>query len=138
MRAAYLYGQEDLRLQETTQSPLEPGGLRLRVVACGLCGSDARMYFSGPSPRYINPVILGHEFCGEIVEVGAGVSNFETGDLVAVAPLIPCLSCPACLRGMDNICQNGLVIGCNYHGAMADFFDLPAQMVRSGGAMNSS
>ena len=73
MKAAFLYAQEDLRIEETGIPPIEPHGVLLKILTCGICGSDARMFFTGPTPRYINPVILGHELVGEIVEVGPQV-----------------------------------------------------------------
>jgi L-iditol 2-dehydrogenase len=135
VKAAFLYGKEDLRIRESSSLPVETYGLRLRVLACGICGSDARMYFTGPTSRYIHPVILGHEFTGEVIQTGVNVQDYEIGDLVAVAPLIPCMRCPACERGMDNLCQHGRVIGCNHHGGLSETFDVPGQMVLAGGAV---
>jgi L-iditol 2-dehydrogenase len=133
VRAAFLHGKEDIRLAETEAAPLEPGGLCLRVLTCGICGSDARVYFNGPSSRYLSPVLLGHELSAEIAEVGPGVEGFNVGDLVTVAPVIPCMACGPCLRGEDNLCENGGVLGCTIHGGMAEFLTLPGQMVRTGG-----
>jgi len=135
VKAAFLYGKDDLRLLETSPLPIEAHGLRLRVLACGVCGSDARMYFSGPTPRYMHPVILGHEFTGKVTQIGDAVQDYAVGDLVAVAPLIPCMRCPACGRGDDNLCQAGHVIGCNHHGGLAETFDVPGQMVLAGGVV---
>ena len=118
----------------SSNSPaLEAGGIRIRVALCGVCGSDQRQYFDGPSPRYTLPAVLGHEFAGEIIEVGAEVEEFGVGDRVTVAPVIPCLNCAACRRGADNLCQRGLVIGVNTPGAMAEEFYVPARMVAAGG-----
>jgi L-iditol 2-dehydrogenase len=133
IRSVALYGQHDLRPYDQTSPDLEPGGIRMRVALCGVCGSDQRQYFGGPSPRYILPAVLGHEFAGEITEVGGQVEGFSVGDRVTVAPVIPCLNCDACRRGADNLCQRGLVIGVNTPGAMAEEFYIPARMVAAGG-----
>lgn len=133
MRAALLYGQEDLRVEDVGVKPPKAFGLRIRVLSCGICGSDARMFFTGPTSRYINPVILGHELCGEVVEVGPELSDYAPGDYVTLAPLIPCMRCGACSRGQDNLCERSQVIGCTVHGGMAQYVDVPSRMVLAGG-----
>lgn len=135
MQAALLYGKEDIRMERATLPEMEPQGLLIRVLTCGICGSDSRMFFNGPSARYINPVILGHEICGEVVEVGPELSDYRPGDLVGIAPIIPCMHCHACSHGQDNICATAKVIGCNVHGAMGEYMYIPSQMVQVGGAV---
>jgi L-iditol 2-dehydrogenase len=135
MEAAFLHAKEDLRISEIDLPPVEPHGLLLKVLACGVCGSDARMFFNGPSSRYIVPVILGHELSGEVVEVGPQVEDYIPGDIVALAPTIPCMGCPACSRGLDNLCERAQVIGTTVHGGMAEYIHVPAQMVRVGGVV---
>jgi L-iditol 2-dehydrogenase len=135
MKAAFLYGKEDIRLEELNLPAMESYGLMIRVLTCGICGSDSRMFFTGPTSRYINPVILGHEICGEVVEVGPGLSDYQAGDLVGIAPIIPCMHCHACSHGQDNICATAKVIGCNVHGAMAEYMYIPSQMVQVGGVV---
>lgn len=135
MKAALLYGKEDLRLEQFNLPEMETHGLLIRVLTCGICGSDIRMFFTGPTARYINPVILGHEICGEVVEVGPGITDYQAGDLVGIAPIIPCMHCHACSHGQDNICATAKVIGCNLHGAMAEYMYIPDQMVQVGGVV---
>jgi L-iditol 2-dehydrogenase len=135
MKAAFLYGKQDIRLEEVELPPVETYGLRIKVLTCGICGSDVRMFFTGPTPRYISPVILGHELAGEVVEVGPEVVGYAPGDIVTLAPLIPCKRCPACSRGQDNLCELAQVIGCSIHGAMAEFMTVPSQMVQAGGVV---
>ncbi len=135
MKAAYLYGKTDLRIEEIDLPPVETYGLRIKVLSCGICGSDARMFFTGPTPRYANPVILGHEISGQVVEVGPQVKGYAPGELVTLAPLIPCMRCPACSRGLDNVCQQAQVIGCSVHGGMAEYMTVPSQMVLAGGVV---
>ena len=135
MKAALLYGKEDIRLEQASLPEMESEGLLIRVLTCGICGSDIRMFINGPTARYINPVILGHEICGEVVEVGPGITDYRAGDLVGIAPIIPCMHCHACSHGQDNICATAKVIGCNVHGAMGEFMYIPSQMVQVGGAV---
>lgn len=132
-RAFALYGREDLRPLDAVVPAVEPGGVLLRVNRCGICGSDLRMFYDGPSPRYRLPIVLGHEFAGTVVEVGAKVTEFNKGDVVAVGPLVPCLKCQPCRRGQDNLCEHGSVIGVHVAGGMSDYFNAPEQMVSVGG-----
>ena len=135
MKVAFLYAKKDLRIEEMGLPPVEPRGLLLKILACGVCGSDARMFFTGPTPRYIDPIILGHELCGEIVEVGPQMEGYAPGDVVTLAPIIPCMRCPACSRGQDNLCEQAQVIGCTVHGGMAEYMSIPSQMVLAGGVV---
>lgn len=128
-----LHAKEDLRPLEWEIPQIEPGGVLLRVIACGICGSDLRMFYEGPSPRYNLPIVLGHEFTGTVVQVGANVRGFKPGDVGTVAPLIPCMSCRPCSHGQDNLCETGQVIGTHIAGAMADHFYVPERMVSAGG-----
>ena len=128
-----LHAKEDLRVLEWDAPEVEPGGVLLQVNVCGICGSDLRMFYEGPSPRYTLPIVLGHEFTGTIVQTGSNAKGFKAGDVVAVAPLIPCMSCRPCSRGQDNLCERGLVIGTHIAGGMADHFYVPEQMVSAGG-----
>ena len=135
MKAAFLHGKEDLRIETTETPSVESHGLLLKVLMCGICGSDARMFYTGPTPRYINPVILGHELACEVVETGPKVTDHAVGDMVTVAPIIPCMRCPACTRGQDNLCERAGVIGCTVHGGMAEYLSMPGQMVQAGGVV---
>jgi L-iditol 2-dehydrogenase len=128
-----LYGKEDLRWLEWEPPALEAGGVLLRINDCGICGSDLRMFYEGPSPRYDLPIVLGHEFSGTVAEVGSSVEEFEPGEVVTVAPIIPCMNCRPCSHGQDNLCERGRVIGTHVAGAMAEYFYVPAQMVSVGG-----
>jgi L-iditol 2-dehydrogenase len=133
IQAFALYGKEDLRAFEWDAPALDDSGVLLRVNSCGICGSDLRMFYDGPSPRYRLPVVLGHEFTGTVTEAGPKVKDLQPGDVVAVAPLIPCMNCRPCRHGQDNLCENGLVIGVHVPGGMADHFYVPGQMVNAGG-----
>ena len=108
MRAAIYYGRQDLRLESAPEPMAGPGDVKLRVLYNGICGSDLHEYYDGPittrtTPHPLtgvtNPVILGHELCGEVVELGQGVEDLSRGDLVAVDPLESCGHCTWCLLG---------------------------------------
>ncbi len=132
-KAAFIHGKEDIRLGQLPVPDLEAGGALLKVATCGVCGSDSRMFFTGLTPRYKQPVVLGHEFSGRIIRLGSAVTEFQVGDLVAIAPIIPCMRCEPCLEGLDNLCRHGRVVGCNDDGAMAEYYYVPERMVQVGG-----
>ena len=114
MRAAVYYGREDLRLQEVPEPSASAGEVKLRVLYNGICGSDLHEYYDGPittrtrEPHPLtgikNPVIMGHELSGEVVEVGEGVADLARGDLVAVEPVETCGHCLYCTAGQYNHC----------------------------------
>lgn len=131
MRAAVFYGREDLRLEQVPEPRPGPGDVKLRILFNGICGSDLHEYYDGPittrtTPHPLtgvrNPVILGHEMCGEVVEVGAGVEDLERGTRVAVEPVETCGSCLYCRSGQYNHC--GLLAFHGYNragGGLAEF-----------------
>jgi (R,R)-butanediol dehydrogenase/meso-butanediol dehydrogenase/diacetyl reductase len=114
MRAAVYYGREDVRLIDVPEPSPGPGEVKLRVLYNGICGSDVLEYYEGPLTTRVephpltgvkNPVILGHEMCGEVVELGAGVEDLAIGDRVAVEPFETCGQCLSCTGGQYNHCS---------------------------------
>ena len=83
---------------------LEKDELLIKVVSCGVCGTDRHIY-EGRAPSSI-PIILGHEYSGIIVEKGGLDSRFSIGDKVAIDPNIYCGHCDYCRKGMVNFCEN--------------------------------
>jgi (R,R)-butanediol dehydrogenase/meso-butanediol dehydrogenase/diacetyl reductase len=114
MRAAVFHGREDLRLEEVPEPTPGAGEVKLRVQFNGICGSDLHEYYDGPittratDPHPLtgvkNPVILGHELSGVVVDVGEGIEDLERGDLVAVEPVETCGRCLFCRAGQYNHC----------------------------------
>jgi (R,R)-butanediol dehydrogenase/meso-butanediol dehydrogenase/diacetyl reductase len=107
------YGREDLRLEDVPEPSPGPGDVKLRIFYNGICGSDLHEYYDGPittrlTPHPLtgvkNPVIFGHEMCGEVVEVGPGVEDLERGDRIAVEPVETCGRCLFCQSGHYNHC----------------------------------
>jgi (R,R)-butanediol dehydrogenase / meso-butanediol dehydrogenase / diacetyl reductase len=131
MNAAVYYGREDLRLETVPEPAPGPGEVKLRVKYNGICGSDLHEYYDGPittraTPHPLtgvaNPVILGHELCGEIVALGAGVEDFAVGELVAVEPFETCGHCVYCALGQYNHCPVLALHGYNRAGGgLADY-----------------
>ena len=107
-----------------------PGEVKLRVRYNGICGSDLLEYYDGPvttrsTPHPLtgvhNPVIMGHELCGEVVALGEGVGDLEIGDLVAVEPVETCGHCLYCGLGQYNHCPSLAIQGYNRAGGLAEY-----------------
>ena len=95
----------------------------VRVLAAGICGTD-RHLFKGEFPC-APPVTLGHEFCGEVIATGDGVS-LASGLRIACDPNIACGTCDPCLRGRVNLCIRNVAIGIHRDGGFAEYATLPA------------
>jgi (R,R)-butanediol dehydrogenase/meso-butanediol dehydrogenase/diacetyl reductase len=113
LRAAVFHGREDLRLEDVPEPTPSAGEVKLRVLFNGICGSDLHEYYDGPittrtTPHPLtgiqNPVIMGHELCGQVTELGAGIEDLSIGDLVAVEPVETCGHCLECTSGRYNHC----------------------------------
>ncbi len=118
MKAALWHGARDVRVEEVAEPQIQPGKVIVRVAWCGICGSDLHEYMAGPiflsaKPHPLTgdcaPLIIGHEFSGEVVEVGEGVTRVKPGDRVVVEPVLSCGKCNACKTGRHNLCD---LIGC--------------------------
>lgn len=130
MRAAVLYGIGDIRNEMVDIPNISDDEVLINVKYVGICGSDLpRAMISGLSGNTEYPLILGHEFSGEIVEIGNNVSKFRKGDRVAVAPLVPCGSCEYCREGHYGLCEDYKIIGTRVNGAMAEYVKVPEESV---------
>ena len=98
----------------------------LRVAACGLCGSELEA-FKSHSPRRTPPLVLGHEFCGVVDEVGPSVAGVHVGQKVVSNSLVPCGGCVRCRRGDSHLCAGRQIFGMNRQGAFAEFVNVPAR-----------
>ncbi|WP_135806116.1 2,3-butanediol dehydrogenase [Halorussus marinus] len=123
MRAAVYHGREDVRVEDI-ERPDGPGTdeVRVAVEACGICGSDLHEYAAGPifipdegEPHPVTgetlPIPMGHEFAGEVTEVGDDVSDLSVGDQVAVNPIVYCDECRQCEAGQYHLCESGGFVG---------------------------
>ena len=123
MKAAVLYGNEDLRYDDFPDPEVKAGTVKIRIKATGICGSDIpRVLHNG---AHFYPVVLGHEFAGDVVEIGEGVTKITVGDRVSGAPLLPCLICDDCQRGDYSLCKHYSFIGSREQGSFADYVVIP-------------
>ena len=99
----------------------------LRNQVCGVCGTDVHIYHGEPGSADVNPpVVLGHEYSGEVVEVGEGVTGFAVGDHVTVDPNIYCGHCAYCQNGKKQLCPSMEAIGVTRDGGFAQYSRIPA------------
>ena len=146
MRAAFLHGARDIRLGEQPKPEVGPGEALVRVRAVGICGTDIHYYRDGHvgPTKVVEPLVLGHEFAGEVEAVGPGVHEVQVGDRVAVEPSISCGRCEHCLAGNPNLCTHVRFVGTPpYHGGLREYvvhpahllFPFPTQLSFSDGAL---
>jgi threonine 3-dehydrogenase len=105
-----------------------PGELLLRVQRAGVCGTDLHIYEwdRWSQGRLKPPVTLGHEFVGEVVETGAGVTTYRVGERVSCESHIVCNACLACRTGHGHVCANTRILGVDVNGGFAEFVTVPA------------
>ncbi|MFH1879921.1 MAG: galactitol-1-phosphate 5-dehydrogenase [Bacillota bacterium] len=125
MKAAVLYGNDDIRYADWDTPVTKAGTVKVHVKAAGICGSDVPRVLNNGAHFY--PVVLGHEFSGDVVEIGKGVSGFQIGDTVSGAPLVPCMRCGDCQRGDYALCKHYSFIGSREQGSFAEYVMLPAR-----------
>jgi (R,R)-butanediol dehydrogenase/meso-butanediol dehydrogenase/diacetyl reductase len=124
LQALRFHAAGDLRIEEVAE-PAAPGEgeVVVRVVTCGICGTDLHEYVSGPivtpvEPHPLtgakNPQILGHEFAGDVVAIGPGVTRVAEGDRVAIMPLAYCGQCAYCRRGLQHLCAMMACVGLSH------------------------
>jgi L-iditol 2-dehydrogenase len=121
-------GPESVELQEGQRPSPGPDEVLVRVHAAGICGSDAHAYLYEGGYEWIRiPRIMGHEYSGTVVEVGADVSEFAAGDRVIEEPIHHCGECFQCKNGQPNVCQNFSITGMHRDGAYAEYTAVGAQ-----------
>jgi L-idonate 5-dehydrogenase len=106
--ALVIHAARDLRIEEAPSEPLAPNQVRIRMRAGGICGSDLHYYQHGGfgTVRVKQPMVLGHEVSGQVVEVGADVRNLQVGTRASISPSRPCGHCSYCQHGQHNHCLN--------------------------------
>ena len=124
MKALVYADWETMELREVADPiPANKEEAILRVSACGICGSELES-FKSRSQRRQPPIILGHEFCGEIVDIPPN-REFKVGDGVIVSALVPCRNCQTCHRGNYHLCPHKELFGMHRNGAFAEYVNVP-------------
>src|SRR5256884_1629148 len=131
MKAAILYGQEQIRIEEVADRPLQPGEVRIDIQAALTCGTDLKVFKRGYHARMIvPPAVFGHELAGVVSEIRSPKSkirnwDWRVGDRVVAANSAPCGNCFFCQRGQENLCDDLLFL----NGAYAESIAVPARLV---------
>lgn len=127
MKGIVYEGPNILRCRDVPDVFPKPGEVRLRVKACGICGSDVHGYL-GLTGRRLPPMMMGHEFAGEVAGLGEGVTDRKIGDRVAVYPVDFCGECEMCRKGDVHLCLNKRAFGVlDVDGAFAEYICVPSK-----------
>jgi (R,R)-butanediol dehydrogenase / meso-butanediol dehydrogenase / diacetyl reductase len=138
MRAARWHGRGDVRIDDVPIPTVGRGEVLLRVSWCGICGTDVEEFRDGPvvvpveHPNALTgqkaPITLGHEFAGEVVEIGADVVGIAIGDRVVPDICLFCGECWYCRRHEYALCVSWAAIGLHGDGGLAEYVKVPARM----------
>lgn len=137
MRAARLFGKENLRVQDVARPEISDNEVLVQVKCAFVCGTDVRMWLHGHArASEESPLILGHEFSGVIAQLGKQVAGYREGMRVTVAPNMGCGICPVCISGNTQFClENFQALGVTMDGGFAEYIKIPEAAVRQGNMM---
>ena len=128
MKAAVFKGAKNIVVQDIELRDLQEQEILIKVRACGICGTDVHIYNGDEgAAKTTPPTILGHEFSGEIVEVGSEVNDLKIGDKVSVDPNQFCGKCDWCQNGKGYFCESMVGYGTNTNGGFAQYCIVPEQ-----------
>jgi len=121
-----------VEIVEVLEPVIRPGCVKIKLEAASVCGTDLHIYNWDPwaAGRIKPPRIIGHEFCGSIVEIGEGVSERSVGDFVASESHIVCGHCLQCRMGQAHVCVNTQILGVDVDGGFAEYVVIPWENAR--------
>ncbi len=125
MKVSVWYNNEDIRIEEVPQPKPGHKEMLVKVISCGICGSDIVEWYRLPRA----PLVQGHEIGAEVVEVGRSVKKYKPGDRVFIAPKVPCKKCYYCKKGLYPVCSN---VAERLPGGFAEYVLVPGSLVESG------
>jgi len=129
MKAAVLTEYRKFEIKELSMPEIKPEEVLVRIEFASICGSDMHVFNGDFHPRTPVPFVPGHEMAGIIEMTGAEVKGFETGDKVAIDPIIWCGKCPACLVGHYPACTSLKLIGIDLDGGFSQYIAVPGSML---------
>lgn len=141
MKGFRFYAPGRGEVKELMLRPIKANEVLLKVQYCGVCGTDLNIWRG--TDRSASDIVLGHEYCGTIVEAGSAVQRVAVGQRVAVDPNVPCYQCEACRKGRINLCAQLTALGVDIDGGFAEYcivpdtqlFPLPPNMLWEEAAM---
>ncbi|MFH1981582.1 MAG: alcohol dehydrogenase catalytic domain-containing protein [Pseudomonadota bacterium] len=125
MKVAVWYNNKDIHIEDVPRPKPGPDEMLVRVMACGICGSDIVEWYRLPRA----PLVPGHELGGEVVETGASVTGYKPGDRVFIAPKVPCMDCDYCRQGHFPVCSSVMD---RLPGGLAEYIMVPKALVAHG------
>jgi L-iditol 2-dehydrogenase len=125
MKISVWHNNEDIRIQEVPKPKPGHREILIKVMACGICGSDIVEWYRLPRA----PLVQGHEIGAEVVEIGRAVKKYRPGDRVFVAPKVPCMKCDYCKNGHYPVCAN---VKERLPGGFAEYVVVPETLVETG------
>lgn len=125
MRAAVISKPGSVSVEEVPDPTPGRRDVIVQVAGCGICGTDLHIMEGEFAPSL--PIVPGHEFAGEVVEIGPDVTEVSVGDQVAVNPSLHCGECHYCRRGRGNLCENWAAIGVTVAGGAAEYVAAPVK-----------
>ena len=126
------YPQKGLWMEDVPEPVTGPDDVKIKIHKTAICGTDLHIYnWDAWSQKTIKtPQIIGHEYVGQIVEVGANVKNWQIGQMVSGEGHIVCGTCRNCLAGNGHLCKDTIGVGVNRDGAFAEYLVIPQENVR--------
>ena len=125
MKVSMWFNNNDIRVEEVPTPSPGPGEMLVKVISCGICGSDLVEWYRLPRA----PLVQGHEVGVEVVETGEGVARYKKGERLFIAPKVPCLKCSYCLKGHYPQCS---AVKDRLPGGFAEYILVPKELVRHG------
>lgn len=125
MKISIWHNNNDIRLKDVPMPRVGPKEMLIKVISCGICGSDVVEWYRLPRA----PLVQGHEIGGKIVEVGEAVRKYKPGDRVFVAPKVPCMKCDYCKNGHYPVCSN---VKERMPGGFAEYILVPESLMENG------
>lgn len=126
MKTAVYLGKEKIKTKHAQIPELREGEILVKVLASGICGTDVHIFYGAPGATEPTvPVVLGHEFAGEVVRCAPGTTRLQVGDQVTIDPNIYCGNCEHCLNGRKQFCPSMYAIGVNQNGGFEEYCAVP-------------
>jgi len=125
MKVSVWYSNEDIRIEEVPRPKPGHNEMLVKVISCGICGSDIVEWYRLPRA----PLVQGHEIGAEVVEVGRSITSYKPGDRVFIAPKVPCMNCDYCKNGHYPVCPN---VSERLPGGFAEYVLVPQGLVEKG------
>ncbi len=135
MKAAVVYGENDIRISEVPTPVPGAGQVLVKVKASGVCATDVKILGGSGLPKEL-PTILGHEVAGTIEAIGDGVTGLMINQRIAVYPIAACGECFFCKQERYNLCLKPYGLGHGADGGFAEYVVIPAQIVRLKGIID--